>query len=60
MKKFVSEVEAEGVIVRTVSSGSMDCVLKSQLVRLFAHTIVDDDDDLVSLPIGEVESFNLS
>ena len=48
LKKYVNELEADGVIVRTVPSGSMDCVLKSQLVRLFAHTLADDDEDLVS------------
>jgi hypothetical protein len=47
LKDFVRQLEEDGVIVRTVVSGSMDCVLKSQLVRLFASDLVQNQDDLV-------------
>ena len=44
---FVQSLRADGVLVRTVPSGSMDCILKSQLVRLFATDLVLDSQDLV-------------
>jgi hypothetical protein len=44
----VSNLEAKNVTVKTVATGSMDCVLKSQMIRLFAFKLVDNDDDLVS------------
>ena len=49
MGSFIKDLELDGVLVRTVPSGSMDCVLKSQLVRIFANDLVEDDNDLVSI-----------
>ena len=49
LTKFIAQLEADDVIVRTVATGSMDCVLKSQLIRLFAFQLVDHSEDLVNL-----------
>ena len=46
---FVQSLRAEDVLVRTVPSGSMDCVLKAQLVRLLAADLVLDSQDLVMI-----------
>ncbi len=47
LKSFVQSLIADDVLVRTVPAGSMDCILKSQLVRLFATDMVLDEQDLV-------------
>ncbi len=49
LQTFIKDLELDGVLVRTVPSGWMDCILKSQLVRLFANDLVEDDDDLVCI-----------
>ena len=54
LSKFVADLEADDVIVRTVASGSMDCVLKSQLIRLFAFQLVDHDEDMVSCTVSRI------
>ena len=46
---FVQSLRAEDVLVRTVPSESMDCVLKAQLVRLLAADLVLDSQDLVMI-----------
>ena len=51
MALYQKMLESAGAVVEWVKSGDMDCVLKSQLIRIvaFEHPAVDDRDILVTV-----------
>jgi len=54
MKRYGEMLESAGAIVEWVPAGGMDCVLKSQLIRLvaFDHPAVEDYDLVVTVDVN--------
>merc|ERR1712218_124068 len=54
MVAYGSMLERAGAVVEWVEAGEMDCVLKSQLIRLFAgeHPLVNPDDIVMTVDVN--------
>ncbi len=52
--KYKEELESYGALVKLVETGDMDCVLKSQIIRVLAFLLPEVRKSLLSLMKSEI------